>query len=90
MQNVQLVIFLSIFNAPCMRPNIRWDEVKSFWVGTKHIADFFGPHFLFLYSFSIYSVFAALNFLLLDFLCTQWMASPNMSGCLDGVSFSHS
>jgi hypothetical protein len=34
MQTVHLV-FLSIFNATYMCPNIQCDGVKSFWVGTK-------------------------------------------------------
>jgi hypothetical protein len=42
MQTMQLVIFLTIFDVPCICPNIRWDGMKSCWVGTKQdLSSFF-------------------------------------------------
>jgi len=35
MQTMQLVIFLSIINAPYMRPKIRCDKTKGIILGTK-------------------------------------------------------
>jgi len=73
-----------------MDPGVQRPPVSSspspfsiYYISAVHdllLLDFFGPHFLFLCPFSIYSVFAFLNFFLIFFVCSGWrLASPNMS-----------
>jgi len=75
---------------PDMDPGVQRPSVSSspslfsiYYISAVHdllLLDFFGPHFLFLCPFSIYSVFAFLNFFLIFFVCSGWrLASPNMS-----------
>jgi len=73
-----------------MDPGVQRPPVSSspspfsiYYISAVHdllLLDFFGPHFLFLCPFSIYSIFAFLNFFLIFFVCSGWrLASPNMS-----------